>query len=461
MTTIAQGIGFASHREALQAGMLASYPEQIRRAHWTRDEIIAHQAVQLQDLLAHAAEHSPFHARRLRRLNLASVGPEDLGALPVMTKAEMMDEFDEVFTRPGVTRALIEDALGRTTVCPQPLNEDVIAFATGGSSGMRGLFALDRAPITQWLASITRGMVERLQSTGTPAGGFEIAILASDSAVHPTGFAEPLTGGGGLGFRYIPVPVSQPVSVIVEQLNELQLPALYGYPSVLVRLAHEQRCGRLRISPMIVTSTSETLFAEQRAAIRDAFGAPVINSFASTEGLVGASLPDDEAIVFAEDGCIVELVDDLHQPVPAGTPSAHVLITNLYNRLQPLIRYQLDDSLIAQPGAQASGHLRALVQGRSDDSFRYADVTIHPFVVRAVLVKSPGVVEYQIHQTPDGLNAKLIGEDPIDVDPLREQLAEALDHAGLPGARVSVEQVSALSRHAQTGKLRRFVPCDA
>lgn len=76
-----------------------------------------------------------------------------------------------------------------------------------------------------------------------------------------------------------------------------------------------------------------------------------------------------------------------------------------------------------------------------------------------MLVQAPEVVEYQIHQTPDGLNAQLIAEDDIEVGGLRAQIADALDEAGLPGARVTVEQVSALSRHAQTGKLRRFVPC--
>ena len=58
-------------------------------------------------------------------------------------------------------------------------------------------------------------------------------------------------------FRFLPVPVSQPLADIVDQLNALQAPALYGYASVLGRLAREQEAGRLRISPMVVTCTSE------------------------------------------------------------------------------------------------------------------------------------------------------------------------------------------------------------
>lgn len=64
---------------------------------------------------------------------------------------------------------------------------------------------------------------------------------------------------------------------------------------------------------------------------------------------------------------IVELVDERNEPVPPGTPSAKVLLTNLYNRAQPLSRYELTDRFVAQPPAPDHGHLRAAVEGRSDE----------------------------------------------------------------------------------------------
>src|SRR5207247_1234459 len=81
--------------------------------------------------------------------------------------------------------------------------------------------------------------------------------------------------------------------------------------------------------------------------------------YASTEGLTGSSRPDEVAIAFAEDGCIVELVDDDNRPVPPGTPSAKVLVTNLYNRVQPLIRYDITARFVADPPAPTGpGHRR-------------------------------------------------------------------------------------------------------
>lgn len=63
-------------------------------------------------------------------------------------------------------------------------------------------------------------------------------------------------------FRFLPVPVTLPLSDVVERLDQLGAPALYGYASILGRLAAEQRAGRLDLRPAVVTATSETLFPE-------------------------------------------------------------------------------------------------------------------------------------------------------------------------------------------------------
>ena len=96
-----------------------------------------------------------------------------------------------------------------------------------------------------------------------------------------------------------------------------------------------------------------------------------MNTFATSEGLIGSSGLDDELITLDTDGCIIELVDDCYQPLPPGTPSAKVLITNLYNYLQPLIRYELGDSFTRQPDSTEHGHMRVTVDGCSDAILHY------------------------------------------------------------------------------------------
>jgi phenylacetate-coenzyme A ligase PaaK-like adenylate-forming protein len=145
--------------------------------------------------------------------------------------------------------------------------------------------------------------------------------------------------------------------------------------------------------------------------------------------------------------------------VPPGTPSAKILVTNLYNRVQPLIRYEITDRFVAEPPTAAGpGHLRARVEGRADEVFHYGRVVIHPNVVRSVLVETPDVLEYQVRQTPTGLEVAAVAEKELDVTRLGRRLAAALAGAGLARPAVNVRTTPGLPRHPETGKLARFVP---
>ena len=249
-----------------------------------------------------------------------------------------------------------------------------------------------------------------------------------------------------------------PLAEILEGLNALQPRFQYGYASMLVRLAAEQRAGRLHIRPMSVSSTSETLVSEARAAIAEAFGAPIVDIFGSSEGLVGTTAPDDDVLVFNSDLCIIELVDAENQPVPLGVPSAKILLTNLYNHTQPLIRYELTDSFVRQPDATDHGHLRAKVRGRTEEVLRYSGVDIHPHVVRSALVKFPEILDYRVRQTPRGIDVEALAVIAVSSDRLVEHLVQALAGAGLHDPAVSVRIVDHLERIPETGKLRRFLP---
>jgi len=245
----------------------------------------------------------------------------------------------------------------------------------------------------------------------------------------------------------------------VDRLNALQPPALIGFASALARLAAEQSAHRLHIAPAVIISTSETLLPEARAEITAAFGAPVVNSFASTEGLMGSSAPGGDVLMFNSDMCIIELVDAGNRPVGPGVPSAKVLVTNLYNLAQPLIRYEMADSFVLGPSAGGPGHLLARAHGRADEVFHYQAGDLHPHVIRSVMLRSPEVADYQVRQTPTGIEADVIAASGgASTDALRCRLAEALAHGGLSQPDVTVRIAGDLARNADSGKLRRFIP---
>jgi len=449
--------GFTTLRQRVQTMMAERLPGHLARLRLDRAAIAARQRDGLRDLLRIARAGSPFHARRLAAVDVERFELADLESLPVMTKGDLMQSFDDVLTDRRVTRALCEAALAATRDEPQAMFGELTCLASGGSSGQRGVFVLDAHAQAEFLASLNRRTMARLlEFGGPPPGGLRVGMVAAASSVHATGCAPAWTAGGPV--QITAVPVTLPFASIVERLEALDPPALYGYPSMLVRLACEKAAGRLRIAPLAINSSSETLLPEWRAAIEGAFGVPVTDVFGSSEGLVGIGEPGSPTLVFNSDVCIVELVDERNRPVPTGVPSSKILLTNLANRIQPLIRYEISDRFVRAPDAAEHGHLRATVEGRNDDVLRWGATEAHPLVVRGVLVKEPGVTDYQVRQTARGIDLTVLTIGAVDLDAITRALRAALAGVGLPGPEVVVRAVPALERHPETGKVRRFLP---
>ncbi|HEY1324189.1 MAG TPA: hypothetical protein VGF32_28290 [Streptosporangiaceae bacterium] len=429
----------------------------LARLHWDDAQLARHQRDRLRELLAYAAEHSPFHARRLRGVDPSRFELADLPRLPVMTKDQLMDSFDELTTDRRLTRGVVEAHLAASVTEPSLLFGEYVCLTSGGSSGVRSIMVQTLSEFTGFVASLMRrGLAGRLAAGPLPPGGMVIGLVAAASPVHSSGFGTAVATGPPV--KIIAAPATLPLAQLVQRLNRAQPPALLGYPTKLAELAREQRRGQLRIAPRSVTAVSELLTSEDRAAIEDGFGMPVINQFASTEGLAGQSEPGGPVIEFACDMCLVEVVDAGGRPVPDGVTSAKILVTNLHNLTQPLVRYELTDRFTVPPGTPRHGHLRARVEGRADEVFRYeGGVEIHPHVIRSALVSAAAVREYQVRQTDQGIDVACAVDAPLDEAALAGQLARDLRRTGLAEPQVGVSVVGAIPRDPRTGKVGRFI----
>jgi phenylacetate-CoA ligase len=426
-------------------------PGHLQRAGWSSEQLAAFQRGRLRELLARAIECSPFHAARLRGVDPARFELADLARLPVMTKAEMMANFDSAVTDPRLSRGLVERHLAGSVAEPSLLLGEYVCLVSGGSSGLRGIFVQALGEYADFVGTVIR----RLMAGGAPPEGLVIGIVGAGSPVHSSGLAAATATAPPL--RMISAPAGLPTAEIVRRLNAAQPPILMGYAAKLAELAREQRAGRLRLGPRSVISNSEALGPDERTAISEAFGVPVIDLFVSTEGLVGHTGPGDAVFTFASDTCIAECVDDQGHPVPYGIASSKVLVTNLHNLTQPLIRYELTDRFTpARP--TGGGLLRARVDGRADDLFRYATVSVHPFVIGAVLARAPAIREFQVRQTEAGAEVTAVADRDFDDTAVTAAVEDALRQAGVPGPQVSLRRVEALGRDPLTGKARRFVP---
>lgn len=438
--------------------LLAASAEAHARLSWDEARLREHQQRRLRELLAVAVERSPYHADRLGGIDPATFTLDRLPTLPTMTKAEMMADLDRAFTDPALSRSLVEDHLTGSTDELTYLLDRHVVMVSGGSSGERGVFVHDRAGFAQFAHALTRETIATLRAFGITADApVRGAMVGAGRAVHGTAALRSLVSAPGGLVRLDPMPATLPFEEVVARLQAAQPAIVVGYPTILARLADARRRGELAINPLAVTCTSEPLTSAMRAEIERGLGVPVVNTFGSTEGLVGTSAPGQEPIRFAEDGCIIELVDEHDAPVPPGATAAKVLVTNLANHAQPLIRYELTDRFRAVDGDWPDAHLRAVVDGRSDEALRWGRIMVHPTALRSVLVAHAEVFEYQVRQRPDGVAVAVVAAAGFDPVVLRDGLAAALRAAGAP-ATVGVEVVDTIARDPFTGKAPRFVP---
>ena len=446
-------------RRAHGLRMMELAPDLVEALTWPPERLRAERETALRTLVSHAKAHSPWHRRRLADVDPTRLRVDDLRHLPVMTKDDLMTHFDQIVTDPRLTLDVVEAHL-RELVTDAYLLDTYHVCASGGSSGRRGVFVFDIDGWVTAFVSYLRFSLRMIEQTlGAGPAPSVMATVAADKASHMTAamgqtFAPP--GGGATRF-----PATLPLDRIVDGLNGLQPDHLMGYSSMIHQLTQEATAGRLRIAPRIVSATSEPLLPETRAAVATVWGVPMFNGFGSTEGLMGGSCSAGRGIHLSNDLCIVEPVDVRGDPVPPGERAHKFYLTNLFNRTQPLVRYELTDEITVLDGPCPCGSTLLRIdeiQGRTDDVFSYpGGPVVHPFTFRSVLGRERNVVEYQVRQTVRGADVRVRCQGDVDTRRVAQTIADALVALGLTDAEVSVTPVGVLDRQ-ETGKLRRFVP---
>lgn len=431
----------------------------IARTGWSAGRLAAHQRERLTLLLGHAVTHSPYY-RRVLGLDAAS-GNVPLSELPPLTKPALMEHFDEIVT--GGRLRLDEAEAHLSGPSPGEPLHGFRVFTTSGSSGHRGVFAYSETEFAVWVAA----QVRMLHVMGvTPS--MRVAAIGAPEPVHLSRqvFAA-LTGGPGAGLS-----VTTPLPQLVAALNALQPDVIPTYASTAAMLAEEQLAGRLRIAPSVVGTGAEVLTAEMRTRISAAWGLEPHQAYLATEAPLLASTGAAQAGMHLwEDLTLAEVVDERNQPAVPGTPGHKVLITSLVNFTQPLIRYELTDSVVLAGGPDPSGmpfRRIASVDGRSDDAIALpapdgTTVVVPPLRLRAPFTAFPDVVQYQLAYDGETLAVRLVPRpgSPADLPArVRAALVMVLRTAGAVPPPITVTGVPSIDREpGPAGKYKLIKMC--
>lgn len=394
---------------------------------------------------------------------------DDWQALPVTDKAQLMSGFDDWVTDRAVKRADVQafmadprragcDYLGRYAV-----------WSSSGTSGQPGIFLHDGAALATYGVLTTWRMQPQLLArclwpgtlpTLAPARAALVAALDG----HYAGISywrRQLRLYPWLAERSLELSVTDPIELTCERLTAFAPTFLASYPSMLVELAERQRRGRLHIRPSMLWAGGEPFSAAQRRYCEDTFGALAANDYGCSEALSIAIECRCGRLHLHDDWVRLEPVDADDRPVPAGRWSHSALLTNLANRVAPIVRYRLGDSvrLDTEPCACGNPHPTLQVQGRCDDVLQLDGgsagmVTLSPLALTSALEEQAGVYRFQLVQTgPRAVELRLEASERVHAARARSVLLRYLRERGLP--RVSVQASAEPPVVEASGKLRR------
>ncbi|AFY76226.1 MAG: phenylacetate--CoA ligase family protein [Hydrococcus sp. C42_A2020_068] len=419
-----------------------------RRDRWTHEQLEAYQAKALRRLRQYVYARSPFYQQFHRGLT-----DRPLQALPVLTKGMMMECFDELVTDRTIRRTDVEAHI-RNLRKDEYLGRYWVS-ATSGCTGSPGLFLFDPWEWATVLASFVRA-----QNMMSLEGAMLSAVVASSTPWHMSARISATVRRAG----ELRIDASEPIQRIAEKLNIWQPEVLVAYASILYLLADEQLDGRLEIEPSYIISTSEVLTDEMRQRIEKAWKAKLFNQYVSTEvGAIAAECDLHQGLHLFEDLAIVEVVDENNRPVPPGVYGDKLLLSVLFNRTQPLIRYELSDSVRMAADPCPCGRPYPLIediQGRREEILSLPattgdEIKVHPHIFHQILDALP-VSEWQVVRDASGLRILLSNpSNQVADSELVDALQRKLEKQGAIVPPITVKHVLQIPRNA-TGKVSRI-----
>lgn len=421
---------------------------------WTRPQLAAHQAETLRQLREYAYTHSPFYQKFHKGLT-----GRPLNELPVLTKAMLMEHFDELATDRSIRLETVR-AFAAARVEGRRFLDRYWVMATSGSSGQPGFFLFNEPEWLTIVASFARGQ----EWSGARVSLLRRRKMATVASISPWHMSSQVAATAKTWWTpSIRLPASDPLESIVQRLNDWQPDILIAYASMARILAEEQLAGRLHILPSKAFTSSEVLTDETRRRVKLAWGDEPFNQYGATETAdIAAEYKGCRHMHLFEDLVIAEVVDKDHRPVPPGSYGAKLLVTTLFSRTQPLIRYELNDSVrltTEKPAIHDGGCPSGLpfarlesIQGRVEDTLLLpaqsgGRVAIEPLVFSQVMDILP-VNGWQVTQDGnDGLTLLLSGARAGLVDEvLQQQLVQELAAHGVRVPRITVQRVTTIPK---------------
>ena len=254
------------------------------------------------------------------------------------------------------------------------------------------------------------------------------------------------------------------LATVVEKFRTEKFDYINGYTSSIVLFAKYLRkrnlvlktiCPSLRVTMV----TSEMLFEDDKLLLETQFGIPIVNEYGASElDLIAFQNPKGEWQVNAET-LFVEILDDNNTVLPYGQ-EGRIVITSLFNKANPFIRYDIGDVGILDKSSTLQKPILKKLIGRTNDvallpSGKKSPGLTFYYVTKSIIEEDGNVKEFVIAQTKlDRFEIDYVSETELDFEQI-QKIEKAIALYLEPGLHFSFRKKDSLER-TNRGKLKQF-----
>lgn len=438
------------------AGLIDYFRLLIHQRFYSEARIKKYQQKQLKKLVGFAVRKSPFYRDLYQSKPVDTL--EDFRRLPLINKQIMMDHLSQLNTIGADKEELIRFALEAESSKEIGYYQDeYVVGMSSGTSGSMGIY-LTSKKLTRKLPFVF------LARSGIPLSLLPYNILFF-LRVHSQAFED--INSPFIKLKYMSTMTE--ISQAIDEINRRRINILMAPPSFL-RLVLPQ-AHEIKKKPEIILTYAEVLTPEEKGVFRERFGCPVIEIYQASEGQM-ASTCHHGNLHINEDLVYIELCDEQGREVSDTTTiPSKMIVTNLVNRAQPLIRYEMNDLVRLGEKCPCGSNFRVIRQiiGRSDDILYFTSdgegegegEIIHVFpdlFARWVITQNPNIREFRVVNNKINqvtVTIDLFREEPEAGSDLKARLLAELSGYKVPSPDIEVV-CAPISLPTDKNKYKRF-----
>jgi phenylacetate-CoA ligase len=248
----------------------------------------------------------------------------------------------------------------------------------------------------------------------------------------------------------------------VEVFSKKRFVYINGYTSSIVLFASYLRDKAIILNKVCPTLsacfvTSEMLSNEDRELLEAQFQVPIVNEYGASELGIIAFENVAKSWMLNQETLFVEVVDDNNKPLPYGA-EGKILISSLYNRAHPFIRYEIGDRGIIN--LQKNELILEKLTGRTNDFALLSDGSKVPaltfyYITKSIIKDTAKVKEFVVKQKSENIFlVEYVAKDDLTTEE-KEAIRAAFKQYVSAGLEITIDRKNEIKR-TKSGKLKQF-----